>query len=40
MRCIEFPRIKGGKAFNMEVDWFKNLLKEIGQVEEAYPVEH
>merc|ERR550537_1472645 len=31
MRCIEFPRIKGGKPFNMEVPWFKGMMGEIGQ---------
>ena len=31
MRCIEFPRIKGGKAFNMKVPWFQTVLAEIGQ---------
>ena len=41
MRCIEFPRIKGGKPFPMDkTPWFKQMLHEIGQVpmEEAYPV--
>ena len=28
---IEFARIKGGKPFNPNVDWFCNLLNEIGQ---------
>ncbi len=31
LRAIEFDRIKGGKPFNANVDWFKNLLAEIGQ---------
>jgi len=31
MRCIEFPRIKGGKAFNMTVPWFTSMMSEIGQ---------
>jgi pyrophosphate--fructose-6-phosphate 1-phosphotransferase len=41
MRCIEFPRIKGGKAFNMSQPWFQEMLVQIGQAEgeEAYPVE-
>jgi pyrophosphate--fructose-6-phosphate 1-phosphotransferase len=41
MRCIEFPRIKGGKAFKMEVPWFQKMLVTIGQVppSDAYPVE-
>ena len=38
MRCIEFPRIKGGKPFNTGVEWFKTMLSEIGQGE-AYPVQ-
>ena len=28
---IEFARIKGGKPFNPNVDWFCSLLNEIGQ---------
>ena len=32
MRCIEFPRIKGGKPFNTSVPWFQSMLKDIGQV--------
>jgi pyrophosphate--fructose-6-phosphate 1-phosphotransferase len=40
MRCIEFPRIKGGKPFNTEVPWFKQMLSEIGQKhDDAYPVD-
>merc|ERR1712119_225227 len=31
MRCIEFPRIKGGKPFNMSVPWFRNMMTGIGQ---------
>ncbi|MBF0566075.1 MAG: pyrophosphate--fructose-6-phosphate 1-phosphotransferase [Nitrospirae bacterium] len=31
LRPIEFNRIKGGKPFNPNVDWYKNLLEEIGQ---------
>jgi len=41
MRCIEFPRIKGGKPFDTNTEWFKTMLKEIGQTNddmEAYPV--
>jgi len=39
MRCIEFPRIKGGKPFNTEVDWFKQMMVDIGQIQpDAYPV--
>jgi len=39
MRCIEFPRIKGGKPFNCTVDWFTGMLKEIGQpMPDAFPV--
>ncbi|MBF0538145.1 MAG: pyrophosphate--fructose-6-phosphate 1-phosphotransferase [Nitrospirae bacterium] len=31
LRAIEFTRIKGGKPFDPNVDWFKSLIKEIGQ---------
>jgi len=32
LRAIEFPRIKGGKPFDVDVRWFEGLLAEIGQV--------
>jgi len=31
LRAIEFPRIKGGKAFDVTQAWYRDLLKEIGQ---------
>jgi pyrophosphate--fructose-6-phosphate 1-phosphotransferase len=31
LRAIEFPRIKGGKAFDVSEKWFGQMLKEIGQ---------
>tara|TARA_B100000945_G_C20424232_1_gene619517 strand:- start:3779 stop:4969 length:1191 start_codon:yes stop_codon:yes gene_type:complete len=31
LHCISFDRIKGGKEFNHKIDWFKLMLKEIGQ---------
>ena len=31
LRAIEFPRIKGGKAFDTNEKWFGQMLKEIGQ---------
>ncbi len=31
LRLIEFERIKGHKAFDIETPWFKELLKSIGQ---------
>lgn len=31
LRAIEFERISGGKAFDTDVDWFVDLLKEIDQ---------
>ena len=31
LRAIEFPRIAGGKAFDVEVGWFTELLGSIGQ---------
>ncbi len=31
LRAIEFPRIKGGKPFDPETDWFGTLLADINQ---------
>jgi len=31
LRAIEFDRIKGGKAFDIDQPWFEQLLAEIGQ---------
>lgn len=31
MSTIAFPRIKGGKPFDIDASWFTNLLEEIGQ---------
>lgn len=31
MSIIDFPRIKGGKPFDIDQDWFEGLLGEIGQ---------
>lgn len=31
LRAIEFPRIKGGKAFDVATPWFADMLREIGQ---------
>ncbi|MBA3683942.1 MAG: pyrophosphate--fructose-6-phosphate 1-phosphotransferase [Planctomycetes bacterium] len=31
LRAIEFPRIKGGKPFDLDQEWFDRLLKGIGQ---------
>jgi diphosphate-dependent phosphofructokinase len=31
LRAIEFPRIRGGKAFDTDVAWFTELLSGIGQ---------
>ena len=31
LRLIEFERIKGGKPFDISLDWFKTMTKEIGQ---------
>jgi pyrophosphate--fructose-6-phosphate 1-phosphotransferase len=31
LRLIEFERIKGGKPFDVSLDWFKTMIKEIGQ---------
>lgn len=32
IRPIEFERIKGGKPFNCNEEWFQSMLKEIGQI--------
>jgi diphosphate-dependent phosphofructokinase len=31
LRAIEFPRIKGGKPFDIDQPWFEELLSAIGQ---------
>ncbi len=31
LRAIEFPRIKGGKPFDIEAGWFRDMLQQIGQ---------
>lgn len=31
LRAIEFPRIKGGKPFDIDSDWFTQTLSEISQ---------
>ena len=31
LRAIEFPRIKGGKPFDLDTRWFNQTLAEIGQ---------
>ncbi len=31
LRAIEFNRIKGGKPFNIDQEWFRDLLNAIGQ---------
>lgn len=32
LRAIEFPRIRGGKHFDVTQQWFMDMLKDIGQV--------
>lgn len=31
LRAVEFPRVKGGKAFDASAAWFQTLLRDIGQ---------
>ena len=31
MSCIAFPRIRGGKPFDIDEPWFGAMLGEIGQ---------
>lgn len=35
LRAIEFARIKGGKPFDIDAEWFEDLLEEIGQTKGA-----
>ncbi len=32
LRAIEFPRIKGGKPFDIDLGWFTDMLGDMGQV--------
>ncbi len=40
LRAIEFGRIKGGKPFNIDTEWFEDLLDEIGQSKGAPTTSH
>ena len=31
LRAIEFPRIKGGKEFDITTPWYKSMVAEMGQ---------
>ncbi|OYO05402.1 pyrophosphate--fructose-6-phosphate 1-phosphotransferase [Enemella evansiae] len=33
LRVIEFDRIAGGKPFDLDTDWYQEMLREIGQPE-------
>ena len=33
LSCINFNRIKGGKPFNINSDWYKKMMKEITEIE-------
>lgn len=35
LRAIEFPRIKGGKPFDIDTPWFTDTLAELGQAKGA-----
>jgi diphosphate-dependent phosphofructokinase len=35
LRAIEFPRIKGGKPFDIDAPWFNDTLADIGQTKGA-----
>ena len=35
LRAIEFPRIKGGKPFDLETSWFTQTLADLGQTKGA-----
>ena len=32
LSCIEFSRIKGGKPFDISLQWFQNMIKEIHKI--------
>ena len=40
MRVIEFPRIKGHKPFDIDLPWFGEMLKAIGQPKGAKVTAH
>ncbi len=40
LRAIEFDRIKGGKPFDIDQEWFDQLLKAIGQPKGAKATAH
>jgi diphosphate-dependent phosphofructokinase len=40
LRAAEFDRVKGGKAFNTEQEWFTSLLEGIGQPKGAPATAH
>ncbi|GAA4286119.1 pyrophosphate--fructose-6-phosphate 1-phosphotransferase [Georgenia daeguensis] len=41
LKAVPFPRIAGGKAFDIDQDWFRELMAGIGQsVEAAAPAAH
>ena len=41
LTAIAFPRIAGGKAFDITQGWFTDMLADIGQdVQPAPPAEH
>ncbi len=40
MACIEFPRIKGGKPFDIDAAWFEEMLGQIGQPKGARAEAH
>ena len=33
LSCIDFKRIKGGKPFNTNSDWYKKMMQEITEIE-------
>ena len=33
LSCIDFKRIKGGKPFNTNSDWYKKMIQEITEIE-------
>ena len=40
LTAIAFDRIKGGKAFDLETDWFREMLADLGQGSPVRAAEH
>ena len=32
LSCIDFEEIKGGKSFDISIDWYKKMMHEIKEI--------